>query len=100
MATKKGGKKAAKKGGQEGSKEGRKEGSQEEIVRTGTFQQQPSTGAHKLLRPAWPFKRNDEHFKRNSSFLLYFELASLINIDQFDAAVADFRTTFSWSIRQ
>ena len=70
MATKKGGKKkAAKKAApKKGSQE---ESSQEEIVRTRTFQQQPSTGAHKFLRPAWPFKRNDEYFKRNSSFLLY-----------------------------
>ena len=36
--------------------------SQEEVVRTGSFQQQPSTGAPTLLRPAWPFKRNDENF--------------------------------------
>jgi len=28
-----------------------------------TFQQQPSTGAHKFLRPAWPFQKNDEDFK-------------------------------------
>ena len=80
MATKKGGKKSSEKGGpKKAAKKGGQEGSQEEIVRTSRFQQQPSTGAHKHLRPAGPFKRNDEHFKRSSSFLLFLNLYLLIS---------------------
>ena len=72
MATKKGGKKAAKKGGaKKAAKEGRRnqESRKEEITRTSRLQHEPSTGAHKHLRPTRPCKRNDETFKRSSSFL-------------------------------
>jgi len=60
MATKKGGKKKAAK--KAAPKKAAEESSQEEIVRFRTFQQQPSTGAHKFLRQH-AFKRNDEYFK-------------------------------------
>jgi hypothetical protein len=61
MATKKGGKKAGGKKG--GTKKAAKKGG------TKRLQQQPSTGEKKHLRPTGPCKRNDETFKRSSSFL-------------------------------
>jgi len=76
MATKKGGKKAGKKGGGKkggGKKGGTKKGREEEITRTSRLQYEPSTGAQKHLRPTRPCKRNDETFKRSSSFLFIFE---------------------------
>src|ERR1051325_3647037 len=58
---------------QEGrSQEGHQESRKEEITRTSRLQHEPSTGAHKHLRPKGPCERNDETFKRSSSFLFAF----------------------------
>src|SRR6185437_10527646 len=58
---------------QEGREEGRRQESRkEEITQTSRLQQVPSTGAQKHMRPMRPCKRNDETFKRSSSFLFLF----------------------------
>ena len=74
MATKKRWKESSEKGrNQEGREKGRNEESRkEEISRTSRSRQVPSTGAHKHLRPMRPCIRNDETFKRSSSFLFAF----------------------------